>query len=162
MRSRQDPEVTAWRPAASTVALPVLLLISLIPTTVSTIAPATDAASRSTGVVVRAVVFSAMLLVIVTSTALLLTRTRVTLRPDGVEVLQVFRRRLYRYDDITDARIDRGTNDRTIKLTLRDGPSVTLPAPTRGLRRLSDPTLDNAVQSIRDRAGLGPAPPRPP
>jgi len=160
MPSSQNHEVTCWRPATSTVALPVLLVLTLVPATTSVIARAADAANRSTGDVVEAVLFSALLLVMITGIVLALTRTWVSLRPDGVEVLQVFRRRLYRYNDITDVRVDRGSGDRTIRLNVRDQGPVTLPAPTRGLRELSDRTLDHAVQSIRDRADLGPEPPR--
>jgi hypothetical protein len=148
------------RPAASSIALPVLLVILLIPSISSVIARAANAADRSTGDVVEAVIFWALLLAMVTGIVLVVTRTWVALRPDGVEILQVFRRRLHRYEDIADVRVDRATSDRTIRLTLRDGTALTLPAPTRALRKLSDPILDQAVQAIRDRAGLGPAPPR--
>ena len=86
-------------------------------------------------------------------------RTRVRLTPQGVEVRQ-FKTALYEYGDITDARIDRGNNDRTIKLTMRNGKARTLPAPTRGLRPPSDTTLDQAVVAIRRCSGLTPLSPR--
>jgi hypothetical protein len=82
-------------------------------------------------------------------------RTRVRLVPAGVEIRQ-FRTVLYRYSEITDARVDRGNNDRSITLTLRSGPARTLPAPTRWFRPDSDTTLDDAVSAIRRRAGLTP------
>jgi hypothetical protein len=61
------------------------------------------------------------------------------------------------YDDIPDARIDRGNNnDRTIRLTTGAGKTSRLPTPTRGLRPPSNTTLDDAVIAIRRRSGLTP------
>ena len=85
--------------------------------------------------------------------------TRVRLLTTGVEVRHG-RTRLYPYADIVDARIDRASNDRIIKLVVRDGRRVVvLPAPTRGLRPPSDQTLPDAVAAIRERAGLEVIPP---
>ena len=86
-------------------------------------------------------------------------RTRVRLVTAGVEI-RLFRTVLYHYSDITDARVDRGNNDRSIKLTLRNGQARTLPAPTRWFRPESDTTLDDAVSAIRRRTGLTPTSPR--
>jgi hypothetical protein len=158
MRSDRRREATAWRLGGSAVALPVFTVVVLGQVTASAIGRVVDA-DRSTGALVRAILYAGLLLAVVVLTVIILARTRVALLPDGVEVRQ-FKRRLYRYDDITDVRVDRATGDRTIRLTLRDGTSVTLLAPTRGLRPPSDRTLDHAVQAIRDRAVLGPAPPR--
>ena len=85
-----------------------------------------------------------------------MVRTRVRLLEAGVEVRQ-WATRLYRYADIADVKLDRATNDRTITLGFRDGRNRRLPAPTRGLRKPSDPTLLDAVDAIRERASFQPA-----
>lgn len=67
-----------------------------------------------------------------------LTRTQVQLSTEALAVRHYVTKR-YAWSEITDARIDRGTNDRAIKTSLADGRRITLPAPTRGLRKPSDP-----------------------
>ncbi len=81
-----------------------------------------------------------------------LLRTRVRLTADGLEIRR-WRTRLYPYSDISDVCLDRGANDRWIKLRLLDATTIRLPAPTRGPRP-SDRTLPDAVDAIRVRAGL--------
>jgi hypothetical protein len=151
-------ERVEWRLSAGAVGVTLLPALGL---GLSTGAIAESALGPESSLIRRVIfglaagTFAAGLLVLVG----LCIGTRVRLISDGVEVRR-FKTALYEYGDITDARIDRGNNDRTIRLTMRTGKTHTLPAPTRGLRPPSDTTLDQAVSSIRRRSGLTPSSPR--
>jgi hypothetical protein len=148
------PERTEWRMQGGSVVVTLLPALGLA---LSTAVQVGTVLGEEVGL--RRWVFLWMTLAVSVSGAVvfgtLCLRTRVRLVAAGVEVRQ-FRTVLHRYGDITDARVDRANNDRSIKLTLRHGTARTLPAPTQWLRRDSDPTLDDAVSAIRRRSGLTP------
>lgn len=152
------PEKTEWRMQGGSVVVALLPVLGLA---LSTTSQAGAAFSRESGL--RSLTFFWMTMAIFVASAVVLgtlcLRTRVRLVAAGVEIRQ-FRTVLYPYSDITDARVDRGNSDRSIKLTLRHGPARTLPAPTRWFRPDSDTTLDDAVSAIRRRTGLTPTSPR--
>jgi hypothetical protein len=99
-------------------------------------------------------------LIIVAAAGLIVVslRTRVRLVAAGVEVREL-RTRVYPWADISSADLDRFSNRRIIKLTMRDGSVRVLPVPTRGLRKLSDPTLPLAVASLNHRRSGDPGDP---
>lgn len=96
-----------------------------------------------------------VLLVPVSSFNLVLAaRTRVRLAPEGLEVRELGTR-TYPWSDIAGVALDRGSGNRVITLTLVDGTTRRLPAPTTTRPTSVDPLMADAVAAIEARLPPG-------
>ena len=149
------PETVVWRRQLSSIWVYLLIAAGSMLQLISLIMGFADPTRPGTRDIVGGI---ASFILLAGSLALFvfeLARTRVRLSPEALEIRHYTTKR-YAWSEITDARIDRGTDDRTIKISLADGRQVKLPAPTRGFRKPSDPTMTDAVTAIRTKAGLQP------
>ena len=141
-----------WRMRWPSVVLYLLPVLLLLPSVLSNTG---DAFGPEPSVYDRVFFWSFIPLLAVTVVygVVLCLRTRVRVTPVGIEVRQ-FRTRLYRYEDVLDARRNRWANN-GIQLVMRNEDRTILPVPTPGRRGVNDSAVEEALAAIRRRGGTG-------